>query len=715
MAIVVVVLMIGFIGGSYIQQFARRGSSPTDTIAYYGQEKKITQNDLLLANQELEILKLIGAEAILRQQDLRSLFLGELLFPEQTASAEMAGQILRMIKQNDLRISEKQINDIYRPTMPTGVYWLLLKTETQQAGFRTGREEAGKVLAAIAPKLFNGASYQQVIEMLMKRYGISEEEILSAFGNLLSCLQYARVTCSNENLTSGQIAHLVSMEEEKMDVSFVRFDSEWFTKNITEPKPEQIGEHFNKYKAFFAGEVNDLNPYGFGYKLPETLQLEYLAVRLDDVEKIITLPNNQEMEDHYNRNIEDFTTSYHSDPNDPNSPVIKKPRSFGEVAGIISRILTRDKITTKAEGIIHQAKDLAEAKLQSGDVEVAKLTTEQFKQLSGDYETAAKQVAEKNNIKIYTGKTGLLSAVDMQDDEYLNAAYIISYKANPVPLTKVLFAVDELAVSELGPFDPPKPRLYENIGPAESVGKKAMMLVRVIDAKKPSVPESIDLTFSTASIELGPDANKPEEKIYSVRKNIAEDLKNLAAMDVTKTKAQEFLNLVRKQDWEGAAAEFNKLYPQQGEEPNVFKFQSLTDVQRLSKDMLSTMAVQNAGGAMERTKLFQTRQQYQLLEQFYGLVPADGNSPPGLPMVFEFKPNLNFYCIKDLSVKRINSSEYERLKTQVVYKEDFAQSQAMAAVYFNPENIVKRTNFRWTKKEIMPLAPQDVLPPEVDF
>ena len=49
------------------------------------------------------------------------------------------------------------------------------------------------------------------------------------------------------------------------------------------------------------------------------------------------------------------------------------------------------------------------------------------------------------------------------------------------------------------------------------MSKKIMMLVRVIEAKKPSVPETIDLTFSTAGIQINSDANKPEGKIYSVR------------------------------------------------------------------------------------------------------------------------------------------------------------------------------------------------------
>ena len=121
---------------------------------------------------------------------------------------------------------------------------------------------------------------------------------------------------------------------------------------------------------------------------------------------------------------------------------------------------------------------------------------------------------------------------------------------------------------------------------------------------------------------------------------MADDLKNLAAMDVAKVKAGEFIDLAQKQGWEKATAEFNKLYPSKADEPNAFKLQSLTDVQRLSKAMLSALAAQNAGDPMGRTILHQAKQQYLLLEQLYALIPPDSNSPAKLPTVLEFKPNL---------------------------------------------------------------------------
>ena len=85
MAIVVVVIMFGFIGGSYIRYLGQRRSGLHKTVAYFGDNEKITNYDLALARRELEILRLIRVDILLRRlnvpqlpvQDLHSLLLAE--------------------------------------------------------------------------------------------------------------------------------------------------------------------------------------------------------------------------------------------------------------------------------------------------------------------------------------------------------------------------------------------------------------------------------------------------------------------------------------------------------------------------------------------------------------------------------------------------------------------------------------------------------------
>ncbi len=733
MAVVVIVIMFGFIGGgTLLQQLSRRATGLHKTIAYFGDNKEITNNDLSLARRELDVLRSLGADVLLRNQDLRGILLGELLFAESAKGGALINHIRQTIRTNRYRISDKQINDMYRRSVPSNIYWLLLKNEAQLAGIRVPIEQAGELLGQVTPQLFNGQTYSQLIGVLRDRYGLPEKQLLAIFSELLAVRQYAQMICSNEDVTSSQIAQTIATSAESIDAELVEFDSAVFASSIENPASSIEQEHFNKYKKFSPSAVSEENPYGFGYKLPDRVQLEYLIVRLDDVRTLVEAPTNQQKEDYYNRNREQlFTEQVPSDANDPNSPLNQRIKSYAEVAEMISDRLLNDKINSTANRIIQEAKTITEAGLEDTEIEPVTLTDEQFKEKAGDYKTTAEQLSEKHNCKLYAGLTGLLSPIDMQTDEYLARLYLEGQGQSPVSLAQIVFAVDDLAVSELGPFDVRKPRMYENIGPLKDLwgsarfgfldsSRQIMAIIRVIKTIKAAEPESIDQTFSISTLEFDP--NQPSalseaegkdeaENLYSVKEKVTEDLKRLAAMDITKSKAEEFIGLAAKDGWDTAIDKFNELYGKQtSQDPNdpnaseisneeksvsePFKLQNLAGLRRISKATLQTLTVQTAGNPAAQFFLNQRKNHRRFVEQLYSLIPQDSNTVDAVPLVIEFKPDMSFYCIKNISVKRITLQEYEKTKAMQIQREDYTQSESLAAVYFNPENILKRMSFR---------------------
>ena len=360
---------------------------------------------------------------------------------------------------------------------------------------------------------------------------------------------------------------------------------------------------------------------------------------------------------------------------------------------------------------------LTEAGLQD-DIALADLSAEQFAQMAGNYKTTAEQLSQKYKIRAYTGQTGLLSAADIQADGHLVMLYLKGHGDNPVPLTQIVFAVDELDASELGPFDVPKPAMYENIGPLKDITVRVtgqmtgriMAVVRVIDAVKASEPESINQTFSTATLRFDENQQQQSEDVYSVKEKVVQDLKKLAAMGTVKSRAEDFIQLAIKDGWENTVEKFNELYGRQYEQrqgdPNLFgdpnaisqarqpfKLQNLTNLQRISSMTLGKLAVQRAGRPDAQFLINEAKKQSWLISRLYSLVPQDSNNLDTVPLVLEFKPDMSCYCLKSILVKRLNQQDYEESKAMQVYREDFVQSQSLAAVYFNPENILKRMNF----------------------
>ncbi|MBN1393255.1 MAG: hypothetical protein JW947_10700 [Sedimentisphaerales bacterium] len=713
-AVVVIFIFVGFVGEQFFAELSRRRTEKPRTIAYFADGRKITNRDIALARQELEILKLLQTDNILRSiimpmsntHDLQAILLSELLFSDRTGSPELISYIKQMIGANRYRISEKQINDIYRRSMPSEIYWVLLKNEAQLAGLGVSNQMAGAQLARVIPQVFNGATYSQLMGAMVSRQGVSEDEMLAAFGKLMMVLAYARMMCDSEDVTISQIMHSASWSEEAMDVEFVKFDSALFAKTQPEPSEEEIAGHFDKYKAFFAGDINDQNPYGFGYKLDDRVQLEYIAVKLDEIAATVTPPTQEEAEEFYQRHREEFTESFPSDPNNPDSQPIERIKSYSEMAGDISKNLLQNKINSQAEKVFNDAKAITEAGLQAEDTESEKIGAEQYREMVGDYTAAAKQLSEKYNIKVYSGQTGLLNASDFFKDEYLGMMFLKGYGYNPVALIRTVFAIDELAVSELGPFDVPKPRLYENIGPATDMLGRIMAVVRATKAEKASEPENANQTFANGSLELNENQEQPDEKVFSVREKMVEDLKKLAAMDVTRDKAEEFINLAAKDGWDKAIDKFNMLYKladtQNGEDANAFELQNLTNISRISELDLEMASLQTIGNPARRLAIGNTQKSKQLIDQLYSLIPQDSNTIDTLPLVMEFKPDMAYFCLKNISVKRLEQDQYDRIKAIQNYKEDFVQSQSLAPVHFNPDNILKRMKFKIVEEQTVP-------------
>jgi hypothetical protein len=698
MAVVVIVLMVGFIGGSALTYLLRSNRGMSSAVATLA-GKKITNSDLLQARQELELLRMVGADEILRAQGLQGVFLAELLFSGgRGSSPSLIGQIRQAVRRNMYAISDRQIDDIYRRRLPPSAYWYCLKNEAQRAGIGIRNSEVGTILGRAIPQLFRGQTYSQVIGSIIDKQRIPENQILATTGQLLNVLQYSQIMCSTGNVTTRETMNELAIEQDSLDVGYVALGADTFVDpNAPAPSEEQLAQQFDKYKDSMAGVVTDENPYGFGYKLPPRVKLEYIAVKLSDVRGIITPPTQDEIGEYYSSHKQQlFTEQVPVDPNDPNSPTKERVKSYAEVADSIAKQLLTDKIDSKADSILQEAATLTE--IPEEEQTAKEPTPEQLKEK--DYKVAAQKLDEKYKIKVYAGQTGLLDALDMQLDRYLGMLFLQGYGQHPVELSRVVFAVDDLGASELGPYDVPKPRLYENIGPLKSPygGGIIMAMVRVVEAEKGGAPQDINVTYSTRTLTLDPNEPPADKDVYSVKDQVVEDLKKLGAMDLTKKRADEFANLATMDGWDKALGVFEKLYGRGSDpndnDPNVFSLRNNTGMRRLSPITLQALAVQSRGQPTMTLRLPDIERNNLFANKLYNLVPADSNTVENLPVVMEFKPDFQYLVIKDISIKRLWKERYEEMKTAKIFGLEHVETQSLAAVFFNPANILKRVNFK---------------------
>ncbi len=695
MAVAVVGLMVVFIGGSALRMSCSySGPRPGKAIYLFGKDGKISRQDLIQAETELSILKNLRADVIFRSRDMHGLFLSELLFSEGKMPPQLLTVLRQTIRNQQLRISDEEIYGLYDKTERNGLYWHLLKKETAAAGIAISNETSARVLRQVLPNLFQGASYADVINSFIGRR-ISEENVLSTFGQIFAILEYTRFICSIESLTRTQLSWLVSNELGTLKTELVKFPAELFVDEKARPTEQQVKSHFEKYKSYYPNQMTRDNPFGFGYKLDDRVQLEYIIVKLDDIKNIIEKPTQQEKEKYYLSHTSEFTRQIPIDPNDPNSALRQYTRSFGEVARFITNRMIAERINRKTDAILGQAKQLAEEKY--GDTDIADMTTEQLKEAAADFTGIAEKLNEEHSIDVYSGKTGLLGVTDMQEDGYLIGLFTKPASSGQMPhvLIQVAYSVEQLDSSDPAPGRTIKPKLYETLGPLSDLQGKIAAIVRIVDVQKAAEPSGLNDLFKPAKIRLDEPDMAEEEDAYTAREQVEQDLKKLAAMQTAEEKAKEFLPIAQEQGWEKAIEKFNLQYPPtEPNDPNNFDMTDWANFRKPSAEATEIIASFSRGLPGARLNMNVHNRDMMILETLFSLVPDDSNSPKELPLVLEVKPDLGYYCIKTLSVNRIDSREYDQVKSLLAFRQDTAETQSLGALHFLPENILKRMNFR---------------------
>ena len=701
MAVVVVFLMIAFLMPGALKKWARPDLSRDSVVAYFGQDSEITQKMLARARTELDILKMMYADQFLLsgRGDIGGILLCQVLFPGSMPAANVSDLVKQTVAQRQYRMSEKQINEFFVQTAGnSALFWLLLSEEARQAGCAMPIEKAGQFLSSIVPSASqNSDTAPKAVARVAQSYGIGEAEAVSLFSDFIGLLIYNQLITSSENVSDAQIQNIIARRGEKLDAEFVKFDTSLFIDTVEAPSQTQIMEHFEAYKNFSPRLPSAENPYGFGYKQPPKATLEYIALQLSDVEKLITPPTAAEAEDFYLKNQSRFITNVPSDPNDPNSEPIEKLNSYAEVAMQIKQGLLQQKITAKANTILAETRELTEAGFEGLDF--TKVSDEELKVGAADYSAVAESMGKKHNIKLYYGRTGKLSAEDIQKNRYLGTLTAKGQSQSPVGLAKIVFSADALGVTVLGPFETRKPKMYENISPLVNQYEGIIAMARLIEAQGESEPKDINLAYAKNLPKIGDDQQDGEDEDYVLKDIIVKDIKRLTAMQTISAKAAEFIAIAKEKGWEQASQQFNELYgPKDASptdtQPKSFDVQQLIQQSRMLVMDIETIKLSMSNNPAGQQLISMFTQRKQLIDSLYLLLPADSNVPDSLPLTLESKLELSLYVIKSLSRSEITTNEYAQVKATIASQLDQAAARSQSLTHFMPDNIIKRMKFR---------------------
>jgi hypothetical protein len=702
MAGFVVVIMIAFIMPPTFNQLTR-GNMRKSVVAYYGEKERITTVSREEARTELALLRDLYAPQLLASQpDINMQLLGEVLFFEPGTGEIVARNMKNTFARTDIPASDAAIDNFFRQIKveadPADL-WILLNAEADSAGIASSDTEVTQILSQVIPQLTK-ASFHDFLAWQIGR-GTSQETILQAYAKLIKVFRYAQMKTSEEMITSNQLKNLVKSRTESIDPNLVRIDALLFVDANSAVSREQLAKQFEAFKDYLPGDYTDTNPYGFGYRLPSRVQLEYMTLKIEDVKKAVTPPTVQEKQAWYQQNLSRLTSTL-PDPNDPNNPEkkITRTKSYSEVADDIGNTLYNEKVEVKANAILADAAKVVDRNLEG--VYVENISGDEYKKLTGSYEDAVKAISEKHGIRIYAGRTGMLSSSDFNFGKrgYTGSLFLEGRSGNSTPLRKIAFAAAKLDGVELGPFDVATPRMYETIGPlTDTVTGQVKAMVRVVDATKEAAPENLSTSYSTAGIRLDEQAGKDD--VYSVKDAVTKDLQIMAAMAQAQKLADELKAAGAASDWNPILKKWNEKYARpDNKEP--FTLQSFGTIRRSGgMDMWATLQRMQGLPEFASEKAMRLKQMI-LARKLFNLLAPGESSVKTLPVAVKFEAGPTYYVIKTMSLnKQATTADYDSSKAMGAYYIDVIQGQAFALTHYSPRNIQRRMAYRqWPSREL---------------
>jgi len=640
-----------------------------------------------------------------------SLLLAQLLFPNPQISPAVSDAIKQAARQGAIRATEGQINEFFEQVgrQKPEIYWLLLKGEARENGMAVSRDDAGRVLQAVIPQLTqNQITAEQLLSSIVRNQNIEAEVALQTYADLLSVERYLATVTQNQAVTMDQIKFDVLAQMQTLDANVVVFSADDMVKKASEPEEAKLTELFEQYKDVFARDFSSENPYGFGYKQPARVKIEYALLDMEDVEKLIPAPTPEQTENFYQQNISQFKYQVPEDPNDPNSKQIEKTRTYAEVASDIREQLFRTRVNERGQNILNEVREIADSNLLTVDVE--KLSMEEAAKLAGSYEQAAREVSARHNVNIATGTTGFITANDIEQNQILGRLNLAAGGRMATRLPEIAFAVSGLDVVKLGPFEPVKPRPWESIGVLTDYMQQSAAIVRVVDFKKAHEPENISVAFPKR---LPVDVNgtiTESNDVYVLKTFVADDAKKLSVLAIAKQAASALLKAVPEKGWDEALADINKEFGT-SEDSNeaTFSIQPLSGIRRISEENIQLIKRQAAEEPGREGMAGMYQAQKELINKLFELIPADKAQAGNLPQVIEHKAGMAYYVVKTLSQTLVTDEQLDQIRGQVAIMNELVNSQTMGLELLMPDNIINRLNFKWDEqKAAMPVEQEQI-------
>lgn len=714
-------LMVGFL----LPNFAGVGKrGQRDAVYGYvsdglGEQSEIKYSQVRTADVELRALRILGIPEMLQKgvmshlpslggdqkighgiDEMVCLMTRVLLFPDTQMNKRIRGGLYQNVAMwaTDRQSLDALVDDINKITASdnnsAAFNYLVLAREANAAGIIATDRQINEVIMywkAMWSSAGRPVSFAQVVT----QSGLTERRLRWSIGKCLSILQYGQLVTRSLSLSEPELKNTIrdSLEIETVSGDFVTFPINLFLKKLAVPRQDDLEKHFEKYKTFAAYNITDQNEHGFGYKLDDRIEVEFLRVDLVAVSKLMeaefkklsAIERDEKKQEYWRMNMEEFRQRVSpTGESETDEPEFRDP-PYDEIAAMVEIRLQQQHARQRGESLLLSGRDMITAGADRADF--GKIAN----QLSND------------SLKVTSEKTQFLSLEQARAYKEFSQTYRMRGKQPEQSLLQILFSCESL--QEEGSRDrlDAEPILIdENIGPVLAFGQDgnpaAVYLLRVVAVDKARTPTSLadEGSFGQAENVTG------EPTSGELYERVKKDYQNVQGYDLARQVAEQFAQDAQD-DWKGSLAKLNEAYKEDPCQPfNPFREGNLVQTRANLSRWQEMMNNNPQSGSFWRPRI--QKEQYKLQQ---AMVLAQERQREGAsgPAVLGNPSDLSYMVLRDLSVTVPNEHEYLRHKPLMAEQLLLRKQGALVLAHFNPDNVVKRNGFERPK-----LDPQDEKP-----
>jgi len=220
---------------------------------------------------------------------------------------------------------------------------------------------------------------------------------------------YEALGYGSTRLSKPLVEHFLQDQGSKVSGKIVVIRADQSLDEAPEPTPEQISELFEAYKDDLPGTAE---PYGFGYRIPDRVKLEYLTISMDQARQHVKVTE-ADLLGYYRQNPARYADA--PDPGAEPAAQEAEPKSYDEVRDQVIQDLSEDRafelvdeMAKDAYGILYED---TRGMAKEGDYRVI-----------GDVSlTSLREVADR-----LEAEYGLLPQVRIVTDAWVNADKLIN-------------------------------------------------------------------------------------------------------------------------------------------------------------------------------------------------------------------------------------------------------------------------------------------------